>query len=712
MKAKLLSLIVLSVMTSMIYADEGMWIPGRIGRKLGRTLKETGLEIPFSSVYNAKGTSLKDAVVSFGGFCSGVVVSADGLVLTNHHCGFESIQANSSQERDYISEGFSAGGYSEELPNVGLYVRFLVRTEDVTKRVLKNVKPGMNEEQRFAVIDSVSAVVADEVTSADTTLIGVVDSFYGGNEFILSVYKDYNDVRLVFAPPASIGNFGNETDNWTWPRHTGDFCVFRIYADKNNNPAEYSEDNVPYHPTKVAQISLDGYTDGAFCMTMGYPGETERAISSYGIEERISCRNQAQIDVRNVKLGLIGKAMAADNAVKIKYASKYNESANYYKNSIGMNESVHKLKIIERKRTAEARLLYSVKNNSKEYDRIASILRSLEHNYKARRDVENAIAYFEEAFMDGAELQQIAITLLNSIVGDSDANSSEIDAVRERYKNLDADVDKRLFVAMANIYRSKVDEEFLPVFYQEADSLYNGDIRLYADALYDRSKLISLEKLTEAMNDTAYNYVDDIAANLTMELLMTYYDMTFRVMKETEEIERCERELTNALRLMNTPQNDYPDANGTMRFSFGTVQGYVPKDGVGYNSYTTVKGILEKAKEHAEDPDFRLKPKFIDLLNSRDFGRYLDKSGDMHVCFISNNDITGGNSGSAVFNGDGKLIGLAFDGNWEAMSSDVLFEPKLQRCINVDIRYILFIIEKYGKATRLIDELKQTSTAF
>ena len=328
-------------------ADEGMWMLGNLNKQTRRTMKELGLQMPVNKLYNTKRPSLKDAVVSFGGFCSGVVVSGDGLVFTNHHCGFSSIQQHSSVEHDYLKDGFVAHNLSEELPNPELYVRFLLRQEDVTRRVLGAVKPDMDEAGRTSAVDSVMLVIGEEVSRKDSTLVGIVDAYYGGNEFWLSVYRDYNDVRLVFAPPSSVGKFGWDTDNWVWPRHTGDFCVFRIYAGKNNRPADYSPENVPYRPEYVAPISLDGYKEGSFCMTLGYPGSTERYLSSFGIEEMMNNGNQAQIDVRGIKQAIWKREMDRRDSIRIKYASKYDESSNYWKNSIGVNRTIKKLHVLD-----------------------------------------------------------------------------------------------------------------------------------------------------------------------------------------------------------------------------------------------------------------------------------------------------------------------------------------------------------------------------
>ena len=339
-----------------VQADEGMWMLGNLNKQTRRAMKELGLQMPADKLYSSRRPSLKDAVVSFGGFCSGVVVSEDGLVFTNHHCGFSSVQQHSSVEHDYLKDGFVARNRSEELPNPELYVRFLLRTENVTKRVLGAVKPEMTEPERSGAVDSVMFAISEEVARKDSTLVGIVDAYYGGNEFWLSVYRDYNDVRLVFAPPSSVGKFGWDTDNWVWPRHTGDFCVFRIYAGKNNRPADYSPENVPYRPEYVAPISLDGYKEGSFCMTLGYPGSTERYLSSFGIEEMMNNGNQAQIDVRGIKQAIWKREMDRRDSIRIKYASKYDESSNYWKNSIGVNRAIRKLHVLEKKRAMEREL--------------------------------------------------------------------------------------------------------------------------------------------------------------------------------------------------------------------------------------------------------------------------------------------------------------------------------------------------------------------
>lgn len=708
MKIKYILIAVCCLFTLTGQADEGMWMLGNLNKQTRKTMKELGLKMPADKLYNPKKPSLKDAVVSFGGFCSGVVVSEDGLVFTNHHCGFSSVQQHSSVQHDYLKDGFVARSHAEELPNPELYVRFLLRTEDVTKRVLAAVTPSMNEAERSSAVDSMMIMIGEEVSRRDSTLVGIVDAYYAGNEFWLSVYRDFNDVRLVFAPPSSIGKFGWDTDNWEWPRHTGDFSVFRIYADRNNQPADYSPDNVPYHPKYVAPISLDGYREGSFCMTLGYPGSTERYLSSFGIEEMMNNTNQAQIDVRGVKQAIWKREMDRNDSIRIKYASKYDESSNYWKNSIGVNRAIRKLGILEKKREMEKELRRWIQQNPEEREQLLQLFTDLELNYKNRREQNHAQAYFIESFLYGPELVQLALKILNfDFEGDKETIIASLKDIVEQYNNLDLDIDKEVFAATLKEYRSKVDSIYLPEFYRTIAQKYNGDERAYVDSLYVSSELTTPRGLKRFLEkDTTYHIFDDPAISLGIDMLTTLFDMNMQMQSSSVEIIRGERLLNGAIRRMYAARNFYPDANSTMRLSFGTVAGYTPFDGAEYDYYTTSKGVLEKVRAHVGDVDFAVQPEVISLLSSGDFGRYADEKGEMKVCFISNNDITGGNSGSAMFNAKGELLGLAFDGNWEAMSSDILYEPKMQRCIGVDVRYILFVMEKFGKAGNLVEELK------
>ena len=703
LKSLLTLLLLLCCMSS--FADEGMWLLGNVNKQMRSTMKDMGLQMPFDKVYSPDHRSLSDAVVSFGGFCSGVVVSDNGLVFTNHHCGFNSIQQHSSVEHDYLKDGFVSHSMEEELPNPELYVRFLLRTEDVTQRMLQDVNRDMTEDDRMAVLDSMANVIITEMAIEDSTLIGVVDAYYGGNEYWLSVYRDYNDVRLVFAPPSSIGKFGWDTDNWVWPRHTGDFCVFRIYADKDNKPADYSPDNVPYKPDYVAPISLDGYKTGSFCMTLGYPGTTERYLSSYGVEEMMNGMNQAMIDMRGIKQDIWKKAMNNSADIRIKYATKYDESSNYWKNSIGKNRSIKQLGILEKKRMQETALSQWFKDTSSSD---VDLLPTLEAAYDYRQASNRALSYYIEAFLNGAELSQLALEILNfDFEADEESVGRHLNNLIDKYENYDVEVDKEIYTAMLRAYQTEVDSVFLPPMYAVIDTLYDGNIQAYVDSLYSHSEMTSMRALQRYLEqDTTYQIINDPAIELAIDLIVFYYEMNQYTLESNELIHKGERVLTDAMRTMNPQLTPYPDANGSLRLSFGSIKGYSPFDGAFFQYYTTPKGIIEKAKRNFDDPDYAVNPRLLELFEKKDYGRYTDENGEMRVCFISDNDITGGNSGSAMFNGKGELLGLAFDGNWEAMSSDVAFEPNLQRCIGVDVRYMLFVIEKYGQATNIIDELK------
>jgi hypothetical protein len=706
-KLNIICLFTFLVIGMSVRADEGMWMPGNLNKHTRKTMKELGLQIPASQLYNPNKPSLKDAIVSFGGFCSGVVVSKNGLVFTNHHCGFNSIQQHGSLENDYIKNGFTARNSKEELPCPELYVRFLLKTENVTQHILKTFRPDMTEKERKITIDSVTYAIQEKVSEKDSTLTGIIDAYYGGNEFWLSIYQDFNDVRLVFAPPASIGKFGWDTDNWMWPRHTGDFCLFRIYANKQNRPAGYNPNNVPYRPSYIAPISLKGYEEGSFCMTLGYPGNTERDLSSFGIEEIITNKNQAIIDVRSIKQTIWKREMNKNPDIRFKYTSKYAESSNYWKNSIGMNNAIRKQKVLEKKRKKEAELLrYIQKSNTETSNRY--LFSSLETNYKNRRKINKAQAYFLETFFNSSELLQFAMEILNlDLKAEKDFLTIKIKKILNKYANLNADIDKEVFTAVLKEYRAKVDTVFLPEIYRSIEQNFGGNVQAFADSLYSHTRIIIPHGLKQHLErNPAYSIYDDPAISIAIDLIVKYYEMDQMCSEYSAGINRDERELKALINRMYANSNRYPDANSTMRLSFGTVSGYSPFDGVKYTYSTTVNGILEKTRMYENDPDFVVEPELIALFASEDYGDYADSGGEMKVCFISNNDITGGSSGSAMFNGKGELIGLAFDGNWEAMSSDFIFDPNVQRCIGVDVRYLLFIIEKYKKAMYLIEELK------
>ncbi|MCR5315956.1 MAG: S46 family peptidase [Bacteroidaceae bacterium] len=680
-------------------ADEGMWMLGNMSEKTQKVLKEMGLELTPNQIYNPNGPSLNNAIVMFGGFCSGVVVSNNGLVFTNHHCGFDAIQDHSSVKFDYLKNGFFAKKLKDELPNPELYVAFHLSTVDVTDKILGGVKPDMDEMQKAAYMDSVAMSLEESVLDTINCIYGEITPYYKGSKYYLSVYQRFDDVRLVFAPPQSLGKFGGDTDNWMWPRQTCDFSVFRIYANKENKPAEYSKDNVPYHPVSYAHVSTQGYQPGSFCMTFGYPGSTDRYLSSFGIENTMKTANDLRYQVRGVKLAILDEAMKREDAIRIMYASKYAASSNYWKFSLGQNKALKDLKVIEEKQALEKEIKeWAAQNNKTQY---IGILDSLKALYKENFPGDYTVTLLEESFYSGSDIMQFAMKSMIRYLRPDAENDGFKEDVKKTYRDINIDLDKKVFAAMIKNYKQQaLSEDDLPDFYEEIDEKFDGNIDAYVDNLYANSVLADREKVErlESMEDLHDDPIYYVAVSVITKLLQSH---------QSNNITEFERLLGDALREMNHEKEYYPDANFTIRMSFGIVEGYSPSSDLNYVHYTLPQSLIDKNEKNPENYDYQLIPSVYKWLKKGKFGnRYIDKSiGQMPLCFLTNNDITGGNSGSGMFDGKGRLIGLAFDGNWEAMSSDLKFDTKLQRCIGVDIRYVLSVIETYGKGKRLINEL-------
>lgn len=706
---KTIAIFIILIQVLSLHAHEGMWMLNNLKAPLVKQMQQLGLQLNQNQLYNPYGASLKDAVVSFGGFCTGVVVSPDGLVFTNHHCGFERIQQHSSTENDYLKEGFIAKTKEDELPNPGLFVSFLLRTIDVSSRVLSAVPADATEEQREEIVDSVCTVIQNEALEGDPSLNAVVAPYYQGNEYYLSIYRDYKDVRLVFAPPSSVGKFGGDTDNWEWPRHTGDFSIFRIYADANNEPAEFDESNVPYHPSTYAPISLQGYQEGSYSMTVGYPGQTTRYLSSYGIEERMTGMNESMIQVRGLKQDIWRRAMDANTNIRIMYDSKYAESSNYWKNSIGMNESIGKLGILDQKHKTEKELTDWISKDARRMKKYNGVVEKLAKAYAERSQVNRPFYFMYESFVNASDVLRVAALLLRTDFSEDNPDAVQtLSDLLDSYKNIDLDLDKEVFVAMLKFYRENFsDPEYLPDFYSIIDNAYDGNYQAYADSVYSQSMLVSRDKLIDLIqSDDMQAANEDPLIYLMIDVFVKIQELQHQVYASTLAIDENERLLNAALREMDQSQAYYADANSTMRMSFGIVQSYTMNNGKNSGFYCGPDGLLNKAETASTNKDYELIPSIQSLMEKADFGRYRDKtSKDLQLCFLTNNDITGGNSGSPVFNGKGELIGLAFDGNWEAMSSDIAFNNQLQRCISVDIRYVLFMIDKWGEAQNLLTEL-------
>lgn len=685
-------------------ADEGMWMIGNLSPKTQALLKDMGLELTPEELYNPDGPSLNNAIVMFGGFCSGVVVSPEGLVFTNHHCGFDAIQDHSTTSHDYLKNGFFAKKLKDELPNPDLYVAFHLRTVDVTSRVLGSVRDDMDRETRSAAIMSVCREIESEVLDTINCIYGRVTPYYRGSKYYMSVYQRFDDVRLVCAPPQSLGKFGGDTDNWMWPRQTCDFSVFRIYADRNNRPAQYSKDNVPYHPISYAHVSTAGYQPGSYCMTLGYPGGTDRYLSSYGIDNTMRSVNDIRYSVRSVKLAILDEAMRKSDATRIMYASKYASSSNYWKFSLGQNKALRDLNVIAEKKALEAEVAQWARQSGKtEY---AGLLDSLQLMYARNFDSDYTLNLLEESFYSGSDILQFALTqMLHAVNADDDDEASAATthkAIEKAYRDIDVELDKQVFAAMIKNYRKQaISTDYWPDFMTAIDSTWGGDVDKYTDHIYSESRMADKQSMLQ-VTDMAELFTDpmfDVAISVITKIYECY---------EQTDIDEYERRLGDALRQMNRDKEYYPDANFTMRLSFGIVEGYSPSANLNYIHYTLPQSLIDKNEQHPDNYDYQLLPSVYKWLKKGKFGaRYTDPSiGQMPLCFLTNNDITGGNSGSGMFDGKGRLIGLAFDGNWEAMSGDLKFDNRLQRCIGVDIRYVLSVIENYTGAKRLIKELE------
>ena len=710
-KIKLLSLMLLLLPLAPVRADEGMWLLPLLEKMNSGRMTELGFEITPQEIYDLNNTSLKDAIVIFGNGCTGEIVSDQGLLFTNHHCGYAAIQQLSSVEHNYLKDGFWAMNTDEELYAEGLTVSFLESFTDVTDQVEKALKKCKGQEDMIKALDKLEGKLCKKAGCDDKFIVGRLTSFYGGNTYYFIVYKIFRDIRLVGTPPSSIGKFGADTDNWMWPRHTGDFSIFRVYADKDNNPADYSEDNVPYSPERHLRISLAGYEEGSPAMIMGYPGTTNRFMTASELAEQRE-RNEVAIKVRTVRQDVLMADMQADPKIMIQYASKYAGSSNGWKKWIGMNETFAKLGVQDRRAEEEVAFTEWVNAGGQErIDRYGDALKNIDEAVAGRKADNLLAAYLRESL---GSIELVNVSAYGGMIKEAldkkdqekkDAELASIEAALENfYKDYSMPTDKKVAVAMISLLKESIPAEELPSFYQEIDSCFGGDINAFVEDLYSKSLYTSLDKVKAAVDAADVSALtDDPACKVLLSYIKSYNPHQQALIEYAEQFAQGKKDYIAGTLEMREGEAIYPDANFTMRLTYGTVLPYYPRDAVFYNYYTTLKGVMEK-----EDPsnwEFVVPEKLKELYKAKDFGRYANEKGEMPVAFISNLDITGGNSGSPIMNGRGELIGLAFDGNWESMSGDIIFEPELQRCISVDIRYVLFIIEKYGGATNLIEEL-------
>jgi hypothetical protein len=694
-----------------VRADEGMWLLPLIEKMNIGKMTELGLKLSAEDIYSLNKASIKDAIVIFGGGCTGEIVSSQGLILTNHHCGYGSIQSHSTVEHDYLRDGFWAMSKSEELPNPTLAVTFLVRIEDVTNQVLADIKPGMSEAERTAAVSDARKKIEQKATEGNNYRASV-GSFYGGNYFYLLVYERYNDVRLVGAPPSSIGKYGSDTDNWEWPRHTGDFSVFRVYSAPDGKPASYSKDNVPLKPKYHLPVSVKDINEGDFAMILGYPGRTSRYFTSYEVDEQLQIVHPVRIKVRGLKQDIWMNDMKADQKVNIQYSAKYFGSSNYWKYSIGQKRGLERLNVKAKKLLIEEQFNKWIAGSNDRKEKYGEALILIRSAVEGRARYFNALSYANEC-LQGCELlsmnQGVAglITALQS--GDKQKTDDAIKQIRNNaekfYKDYNASTDNKSMKAMLKLYREDIPAEFHPDFYSNTiDKKFKGDIDKFVDDLFAQTVFTSEAKLNAFLDKPVLKTLQKDPLYLTST---SYYKAAGEVSKKTYEYEsnimKGRRIWMAALMEMTPEKTQYPDANSTMRLSYGSVKEYDPKDAVTYKHYTTLEGVMEKYKPG--DYEFDLSKRMIDLYNSKEYGRYGSSKGYMPVCFLTTNDITGGNSGSPVMNGNGELIGLAFDGNWESMSGDIAYEPELQRTIVVDIRYVLWVMDIYAGAKYLVDEM-------
>ena len=692
--------------------DEGMWLPMFVSRLNYVDMQKMGLHLTAEELYSINNSSLKDAVVSLGGFCTAEVVSPDGLLFTNHHCGYESLQKHSSVNHDYLTDGFWAMNRNEELMNEGLTVSFLVRMDDVSTDVLGVVTPSMDEKDRAAAITKKTDELKKEATENGKYNVEL-KSFFNGNEYYRFVYIVYKDIRMVGAPPSSIGKFGGDTDNWMWPRHTGDFSIFRIYTAPDGTPAEYAKDNVPLKSKKFLPISIKGYKKNDFAMIWGYPGQTDRYRTSWGVDATLHDINPSIIKVLGKILDIQKEGMDADNAVRIAYASSYAQIANFWKNKVGESRDLKRLDVIGQKQTIEKGFEQWVNSDPARKEKYADVLSTFADVYGQYKQQNlypmiwrTQLNFFgSQAFSFPQQASGIETILKSGAKGDDLKKQMEKykETSTEHFKDYNSKIEQNIYAALLQMYHDDLPANQYPDIYQFIDKKYKGDIRKFVAEVFKESIFCTKEEFDEFIEKPSLKKLQKDLAYKTFTSFMGNFQKAQGTNQQlSNRIKKAQRLFLAGLREMHPDISYYPDANSTMRMTYGKVLDYFPADAVHYNYFTTLDGVM--MKEDPTNEEFIVPAKLKELYKSKDYGAY-GENGKMYTCFLTDNDITGGNSGSPVINGDGQLIGIAFDGNWEAMSGNIAFEPALQRTINVDIRYVLFVIDKYAGAKNLINEL-------
>lgn len=712
MKKLLLSILTLCTIFS-AKADEGMWIPMLIGKNY-EEMQRLGLKLTAADLYSANHSSLKDAIVHFGGGCTGEIISPNGLLITNHHCGYGSIAELSTVENNYLENGFWAKRMEDEIYAPGLTVKFLVSMQDVTSELSK--AKGNTEEKRQKAFDKIKDAIEKKANEGGK-YTAVVTPYFNGNQYILLVYQVFSDVRFVGTPPKALGKYGGDTDNWMWPRHTADFSMFRVYADANNNPAPYSKTNVPYKPKKFLPISINGVKEQDYTMIMGYPGRTNRYETSYGVDLAINEVNPSIVKIREMRLAIMRTAMRKDAGVNLKLASNYAKIANYWKYFIGQTEQLKKLHVIEEKQQQESDFTTWAKANNSDYNGLMSKFSKLYSDYKpyAKQSV-----YFSECFKGSAVASLASKTdklydILSNKKSTQDTIQKEVAALKKARKEMMngfvAAPEEEILARTAELFYKDIPQSQLPDFYQKfifkqfGNNDWTKTFNDFAHYTFLNTFLLDDVKFENFCSNPT---LDKMNADPAIQYALSFvdnYEETYKAI--TDNFGKNKGDLSKlyikGLMEMNKDKMFYPDANSTMRLSYGTVGGYKPQDAVTYDYYTTIDGLLAKYKKG--DYEFGLPDDFLELSKKKDYGRYANDKGELVTCFLTNNDITGGNSGSPVINANGALLGLAFDGNWEAMSGDIAFDKKYKRTIVVDIRFVLWLIDKYGNAQNLINEM-------
>ncbi len=708
MKKTLIIIMAAVMAVTNVRADEGMWLPSLISERIA-DMQEKGFRLNAEDIYSINQASLKDAVVLFGRGCTGELISPEGLLLTNHHCGYSQIQQHSSVEHDYLKDGFWAMSREEELPNKGLTVSFLERMEDVTDLVLKGYEPEMSEGERIAIVKKNSSALIHEATKEGKGFRATVEALYYGNQYFLFLYREYADVRLVGAPPSSIGKFGGDTDNWMWPRHTGDFSMFRIYADKDNNPAPYSTENVPYKPKKYFHISTKGVQEGDFTFIYGFPGRTQEYIHSEGVRYIEETGDPHKIHLRTLRLNVMNRHQAQSQKVRIQYSSKNAGVANAWKKWQGEVKGIRKMKTVQTKQEFEKAFTQWAKDG--EFDGVVEKIAGI---YKELEPYQFATDYYGETART-IEIANFAMSVVR-LYKETEDGAVTFDAAKAKdlaetfYKDWYLPIDKESFIAVMNEYEKNVPADFKPLYFKDRLAAY-GSVEAWAEDMFANSLFTDpakVEALTAADRDMVRA---DLATEFFNEFLKWYYaDILPVTTRLNQDLQLAYRDYMRGqmafCRNNHVPKAFYPDANLTLRVAYGHIKGYSPADGVYYTPSSTIKGIMEK--DNPEIFDYNIPQRLRDIYATKDYGRWADASGEVPVCFIATNHTTGGNSGSPVINADGDLIGLNFDRVWEGTMSDIVFDPEICRNIALDIRYVLFTIDKIGEADYLFDEMTFT----